>query len=80
MLADNRLDFISNINDEHINMMTKIRKDFIKIDDNIRHLGSEPESNRDGVNRTLALARTHIEIALQFTIKALCLMGEKIEK
>jgi hypothetical protein len=76
MLPDNRLDFISDIDDEYIVMMTNARADFIKIDNELRILGSDPESDKEGVKRCLSLARTNIEIALQYTIKALCLMGE----
>jgi hypothetical protein len=77
MLPDNRLDFISNIEPEFIGMMTGARADFIKMDDELRKLSDLAEGQRDGVNRCISLARTNIEIALQYTIKALCLMGEK---
>lgn len=76
MLQDNRLDFISNIEPFFIHMMTGARADFIKIDEQLRVLGAEEKAERIGVNRCLSLARTNLETALQYTIKALCLMGE----
>lgn len=76
MLPDNRLDFISNIDPEFINMMTGARADFIKMDEELRKLSAQAMAGRDGVNRCISLARTNLEVALQYTIKALCLMGE----
>lgn len=76
MLPDNRLDFISNIEPEFINMMTGARADFIKMDSELRALIDLPEAQKDGVNRLISLARTNIETACMYTIKALCLMGE----
>lgn len=77
MLPDNRLDFISDIEPEFINMMTGARADFIKIDNNLRGLSGYTQAENEGVNRCLSIARTNIETACQYTIKALCLMGEK---
>lgn len=77
MLPDNRLDFITSIEPEFINMMTGARADFIKMDDELRKLSDLTEAQRESVNRCISLARTNLEIALQYTIKALCLMGEK---
>lgn len=76
MLPDNRLDFISNIEPEFINMMIGARADFIKMDSELRALSDLPEAQKDGVNRLISLARTNIETACMYTIKALCLMGE----
>lgn len=76
MLPDNRLDYISNIDPEFINMMSRARSDFIAMDNELRKLSANIMSGRDGVNRCISLARTNIETALQYTIKALCLMGE----
>lgn len=76
MLPDNRLDFITSIDPEFINMMTGARADFIKIDNNLRGLSEYPQAEREGVKRCLSLARTNIETACMYTIKALCLMGE----
>jgi len=77
MLPDNRLDFITSIDPEFINMMTGARADFIKMDDELRKLSDLTEAQREGVNRLISLARTNIETACMYTIKALCLMGEK---
>lgn len=76
MLPDNRLDFITAIEPEFINMMTGARADFIKMDSELRALSDLPEAQREGVNRLISLARTNIETACMYTIKALCLMGE----
>ena len=76
MLPDNRLDFITGIEPEFINMMTGARADFIKMDAEFRALSDLPEAQREGVNRLISLARTNIETACMYTIKALCLMGE----
>lgn len=76
MLPDNRLDFITSIDQEFINMMTGARADFIKMDDELRKLSDLSEAQREGVNRLISLARTNIETACMYTIKALCLMGE----
>ncbi len=76
MLPDNRLDFITSIDQEFINMMTGARADFIKMDAELRKLSDLPESQKEGVNRLISLARTNIETACMYTIKALCLMGE----
>jgi hypothetical protein len=79
MLPDNRLDFISNIHEDFIAEMTEIRKDFIALDRKLRNLSGYDEANKNGALRSISLARTDIETALQYTIKALCLMGEKTE-
>jgi hypothetical protein len=76
MLLNNRLDYISDIDPQFIDIMTDLRKDFISLDSRIRLLGSLECSKREGVARCLSLARTNIETALQQAIKALCLMGE----
>jgi hypothetical protein len=76
MLPDLRLDFINNIENDYIEIMTELRLKFIALDDNLREISNSSNSNRDGVGRCLSLARTNIEIALQYSIKALCLMGE----
>lgn len=76
MLPDNRLDFITGIEPEFINMITGARADFIRMDNELRALSDMPEAQKDGVNRLISLARTNIETACMYTIKALCLMGE----
>jgi hypothetical protein len=76
MLPDNRLGFITNIDEAFIAEMTEIRKDFIALDKKLRNLSGYDEANKSGVIRCLSLARTNIETACQYTIKSLCLMGE----
>ena len=76
MLPDNRLDYISNIEPQFIDMMTVLRQEFIVLDAKLRVMSSLEPAKRDGVSRCLSLARTNIETALQQAIKALCLMGE----
>ena len=76
MLPDNRLDFISNIEQDKIDFMSAIRRDFILLDEALRVLSATERAEREGVLRCISLARTNIETALQQTIKALCLMGE----
>lgn len=76
MLPDNRLDFISNIEQDKIDIMSVIRQQFIMLDDALRTISKYDGADRDGVLRCLSLARTNIETALQQTIKALCLIGE----
>lgn len=78
MLPKNRLDFITNIDEKFIQKMTDMRADFIELDDKVRWLAALEESDKEGVGRCLSLARTNIETALMYTIKALCLMGEKV--
>lgn len=73
---DNRLDFITNIDSDFIEEMTDIRKEFIKLDHKLQEYGDHENVQESGAGRTLALARTNLEIALQFTIKSLCLLGE----
>lgn len=74
---DNRLDFISAIEEEGIKLMTDVRQAFIHVDAALRHFTQNPGKPLDGAgNRTLALARTHLEISLQYAIKTLCLQYE----
>ena len=76
MLPDIRMDFITNIDQQFIDMMTELRKEFIALDSKIRVISSLQPAEREGVARCLSLARTNIETACQYSIKALCLMGE----
>ena len=76
MLPDNRLDFITNIEQEKIESMRAVRLQFIWLDEALRIISKDDTAQREGVLRCLSLARTNIETALQQTIKALCLMGE----
>lgn len=75
-MQDIRLDFISNIDPEYITAMTTLRKEFIKLDNKLGQLGDIDDAKKDGVQRCLSIARTNIETALQYAIKALCLCGE----
>lgn len=76
MLADNRLDFITNIEQEYIDKMTALRQEFIALDKELRDLSADDRINKSGAARCLSIARTNVETALQYTIKTLCLMGE----
>ena len=79
---DNRLDFISNIDEEGIQLMTDMRKCYIVIDEALRDFAVDGEHPPliPSSNRTLALARTNLEISLQYAIKTLCIMYEKKEE
>jgi hypothetical protein len=76
VLPDIRLDFISEIEQSHIDMMTKIRKQFILLDNELRTISTLKGADREGASRCLSIARTKIETACQYTIKSLCVMGE----
>lgn len=78
MLPDIRLDFITNIDPQFIDMMTEVRKEFIALDAKLRVISSLEPAQREGAARCLSLARTNIEIACQYAIKSLCLMGEQL--
>lgn len=75
-----RLDYITNIEENAIEMMTDIRNEFITLDMSIQEIEECYPDLGTGENpaasRSLSIARTHLETALQFTIKALCLCGE----
>jgi len=76
MLPDIRLDYITKIDQQFLDMMTELRKEFIALDSKLRIMSSLEPAEREGVARCLSLARTNIETACQYSIKALCLMGE----
>lgn len=77
MALDIRLDYVSVIKDDYINRMTEIRKKFIALDEEFKIISDEAfETNNNAAARSIALARTNNEIALQSTIKSLCLLGE----
>lgn len=82
-VGNNRLDFIKHIEDDAIEMMEDIRAMFINLDEKIVDFEEAYPDISNGQNyaaaRAASLARTHLEIALQFTIKALCLCGEMKE-
>ena len=77
MLVDNRLDFITNIEQEYIDKMTALRQEFIALDKKLRDLSVDDWINKNGAARCLSIARTNLETACMYTIKTLCLMGEK---
>ena len=77
-MLDIRLDFISNITPNAIEAMTLLRKLYIDMDldlQNIEDIGCD-EENKSASLRCIAMARTNLEISLQYAIKALCLAGE----
>lgn len=77
MSLDIRLDFINNIKPVAIQEMGELRKTFISIDTQLRAISDTLESmKKPAGQRTIALARTNLEIALQYAIKSLCIMGE----
>lgn len=77
---DNRLDFISNLKDGTVEKMTALRKKFIDLDNELKDLllDQKLDENNPALNRCVALARTHIEEALMYAIKSLCLKHEKM--
>ena len=74
-MFDNRLDYIRNIEENCINKMTDLRGMYMALDSLIGSQGDLMKDNRAG-QRAVSLARANLEISLQFTIKALCLLGE----
>lgn len=77
MAMDNRLDFITKIAPEYIEAMTKLRKQFIELDNELKVIADDLEARQLPAGlRTIALSRTHLETALQFGIKSLCIAGE----
>jgi len=76
MALDIRLDFISNINQTEIDRMTEIRKKYIELDKELQKISDDMNGDSAGL-RAIALARTNLEIALQFSIKSLCILGEQ---
>lgn len=79
MALDIRLDFITKINTITLQEMTVLRKQFIAIDEHLQVIADTLETmKRPSGQRTIALARTNLEIALQYAIKSLCIMGEEV--
>ena len=72
---ENRLDFISNIQADCIDRMGEIRKAYMDIDAKLAEMLANPHPH-PAATRTIACARTNLEISLQFAIKSLCLIGE----
>lgn len=77
-MLDNRLDFITNIEETSINQMTSLRAKFIELDQELQNLGLDPYLDSTS-GRTLAISRTNLETSLMYAIKTLCLLGEKVE-
>ena len=75
-MIDNRLDSINKIEPIYIDRMTELRKKFIELDRELGLMAEEDTVTGASLFRAISLSRTHIEIALQFAIKSLCLMGE----
>lgn len=77
MAMDNRLDFISNIDLGMIEKMKEVRKEFISLDERIKEIAETSEEfNVPSAIRSASVARTHLESALMYTIKSMCLLGE----
>ena len=72
---DNRLDFISNIDPVGIEEMITMRKKFMALDADMIAIQLN-QSSCGASARALALARTNLEISLQYAIKTLCLVYE----
>lgn len=74
---NNRLDFIGNFKNNHLATleMSTARQRFMEIDEELRKM-AEQHSNDYPLARALALAREHVESALFYTIKSLCLKHE----
>lgn len=78
MAENNRLDFIENIDPIEITRMTDIRSKFIELDKELQKISDdlfERKRMDDGL-RVISLARTQLEVSLQFSIKSLCILGE----
>ena len=77
MASDNRLDFISKISEPAVERMKLIRSQYISLDNELKDI-HDLLHQRDIYEgkRTIALARTNLEVSLQFAIKSLCLLGE----
>lgn len=77
MLTDNKLNFISDIESSYIEKIDYLRKLYIDLDWRLREYGKSEDAKKEGALRCLSLARTNLETTLMYTIKALCIMGEK---
>ncbi|QHJ76053.1 MAG: hypothetical protein [Bacteriophage sp.] len=75
MALDIRLDFISNIDPEVVDEMTALRSQFIMLDQKLQKITDDMNGDSAGL-RAIALARTNLEISLQYAIKSLCIQGE----
>lgn len=74
-MLDIRLDFIREIDPTYIQEMTEIRELFKSLD---QIIGGWSDNVKDpAALRAISLARTNNEIACQYAIKSLCIIGEK---
>lgn len=73
---NNRLDFICKFKNATLATMEMraARERFIEIDAELQKLLEKPTD--PALARSVSLARTHLEVALQYTIKSLCLKHE----
>lgn len=80
MALDIRLDYISNIDPQCLDEMSKLRKAFIEVDVKLQDISDcLTLVQRAAGLRAIALARTHLETGLQFAIKSLCILGEQVD-
>ena len=74
---DIRLDFITNIDPEHVAKMTQYRQLMIQIDELLQTFSAEAQKkDLPAADRCVSLARTHNEQTLMYGIKSLCILGE----
>jgi hypothetical protein len=71
-----RLDFIRNIEENAIEMMTDIRNEYLALDMSIQDFEEAYPEISNEAGRCISIARTNLETSLQYAIKALCLLGE----
>ncbi len=78
MAEDNRLDYIEKIDQIEIDRMTDIRSKFIALDRELQKISDDlfAKKRMDDGLRVISLARTQLEVSLQFSIKSLCILGE----
>lgn len=74
---DNHLEHMGKFKNEiYVLRMDVMRKEFIKLDNELREIVEDEEVNPHAM-RTVALARTHLETALQYAIKTICILGQE---
>jgi len=61
----------------YVERMETFRNLFIDLDDKLRLIVEEDIEHKGEAMRTIALARTHLEQSLMYTIKTLCILGEE---
>lgn len=76
-----RLDFIAKFKDEDeaVNQMKETRNQFIELDLKLKslvYLNPNTITPNEALLRSVSLARTNLEQALQYAIKSLCLLHE----